>query len=255
MKMLLDIGNSMTKICLNKGISIKNIKKIENKKIKDYEKNLKNILVNFKKNKIEKIFISSVNLKILNITKKTITKIFPQLDVKILKNYDFKNFKIKYKEIHKFGSDRFFNCIGAKYILNNKNLIIIDIGTATTVDVVSSDFEYLGGQIFSGPLTSYSTLISNTSMIGNHDLLISKKILGKSTAQCLSSGFIYSNSIMFEGLVKKIQKEYNKKFQTLITGGLSNIFSKFLPKDFIIDKELTLKGIMFYINEINRSKI
>ena len=60
MKMLLDIGNSMTKICLNKGISIKNIKKIENKKIKDYEKNLKNILVNFKKNKIEKIFISSV---------------------------------------------------------------------------------------------------------------------------------------------------------------------------------------------------
>ena len=70
MKMLLDIGNSMTKICLNKGISIKNIKKIENKKIKDYEKNLKNILVNFKKNKIEKIFISSVNLKILNITKK-----------------------------------------------------------------------------------------------------------------------------------------------------------------------------------------
>ena len=169
------------------------------------------------------------------------------MKLNILKEKKYKNFKIKYKNIDSFGSDRFFNCLGARTLNNKTGSIVVDIGTATTFDVISSDFEYLGGLIIPGPLTSFSSLLSNTSMIGKYELNYKSGILGKSTHDCLSIGFTQGNSKMIESLVLNIVNKYGKSYQTFITGGLTDIFKKYLPKKYIFDKLLTLKGIALYI--------
>ena len=134
--------------------------------------------------------------------------------------------------------------------LNSKTgSIIVDIGTATTFDVISNNFEYLGGMIIPGPLTSFSSLLSNTSMIGKYELIYKQGILGKSTHDCLSIGFTQGNSKMIESLVSNIVNKYGKSYNTFITGGLTDIFKKYLPKKYIFDKLLTLKGIAFYLKD------
>ena len=143
--------------------------------------------------------------------------------------------------------DRFFNCIGSRTIFPNSAYIIVDIGTATTIDVVDKKFSYLGGLILPGPLTSYSSLMQQTSMIGNHKILLKKKILGASTAECLSSGFVHGQSLMIESIVNQIKKTYKQPFKVILTGGLSDIFKRFLPKNYLLDLKLTFKGVAFFI--------
>ena len=75
--------------------------------------------------------------------------------------------KIKIKNYDQLGSDRISNALGS---LIYKNTLVIDFGTATTFDVISNNFEYLGGMIIPGPLTSFSSLLSNTSMIGKYKM-------------------------------------------------------------------------------------
>ena len=251
MKLILEIGNSSTKLAVCNGFKISNINYLENIDNSRFLVNLNSIIKNLvlKKPNINQIVISYVNRKIMTKIKKNLINKFPNLKLNILKEKKYKNFKIKYKNIDSFGLDRFFNCLGARTLNNKTGSIVVDIGTATTFDVISSDFEYLGGLIIPGPVTSFSSLLSNTSMIGKYDLNYKSGILGKSTHDCLSIGFTQGNSKMIESLVLNIVNKFGKSYQTFITGGLTDIFKKYLPKKYIFDKLLTLKGIALYIKD------
>ena len=172
MKLILEIGNSSTKLAVCNGFKISNINYLENIDNSRFLVNLNSIIKNLvlKKPNINQIVISYVNRKIMTKIKKNLINKFPNLKLNILKEKKYKNFKIKYKNIDSFGLDRFFNCLGARTLNNKTGSIVVDIGTATTFDVISSDFEYLGGLIIPGPLTSFSSLLSNTSMIGKYYL-------------------------------------------------------------------------------------
>lgn len=247
MRILIDVGNSVTKVVLNKDHKItivKSINYIENSKYElEFKKTIKSIL---SKNNISDVFTSSVNIEALKIIK-NIIKQFKDLKFRNLESREFTDFKIKYKKIEKFGIDRFYNCLGARSLSTKNNFIIFDIGTATTVDVIDKKFNYLGGLIIPGPLTSFSSLIESTSMIGKHNLLINKKLLGLSTEQCLSSGFIQSNSLMIDSLCKKISKEFGLSFKVIITGGLADIFSRYISIIHNKDKFLIFKGMIYLI--------
>ena len=152
MRILIDVGNSVTKVVLNKDHKItivKSINYIENSKYElEFKKTIKSIL---SKNKISDVFTSSVNIEALKIIK-NIIKQFKDLKFRNLESREFTDFKIKYKKIEKFGIDRFYNCLGARSLSTKNNFIIFDIGTATTVDVIDKKFNYLGGLIIPGPL-------------------------------------------------------------------------------------------------------
>ena len=251
MKLILEIGNSSTKLAVCNGLRISNINYLENTDNAKFLVDLNNIVKNLelKKPKINQIVISYVNKKMMNKIKKNLINKFSNLKLIILKDKKYKDFKIKYKNIDSFGSDRFFNCLGARALNSKSGSIIVDIGTATTFDVISNNFEYLGGMIIPGPLTSFSSLLSNTSMIGKYKLIYKQEILGKSTHDCLSIGFTQGNSKMIESLVFNIVNKYGKSYKTFITGGLTDIFKKYLPKKYVFDKLLTLKGIAFYLRD------
>jgi type III pantothenate kinase len=248
MRLLIDCGNSSIKFALNMKLEVKKIIEVRlnnPKKLSlDLSKTLNALL---KKRNIEGIYLAFVNKEAKDILLGIIKKKFSNIKIRILTKRRFNNFKLNYEKPNTLGMDRFFNCIGSRTIFPNSAYIIVDIGTATTIDVVDKKFSYLGGLILPGPLTSYSSLMQQTSMIGNHKILLKKKILGASTAECLSSGFVHGQSLMIESIVNQIKKTYKQPFKVILTGGLSDIFKRFLPKNYLLDLKLTFKGVAFFI--------
>ena len=241
MYILGDIGNSETKIYLvnsNKKI-IKSInistKKINinilKKKIRKLTKDLK---------KINKILFCSVVPKKFTLIRKFFsknTKIrcyeVKDLNLRLMINID-----VNFKEV---GSDRITNAIS---VINNKdNFIILDFGTATTFDVVIKN-SYKGGVIAPGIKLSLNTLSDKATLIPKINLKKINKIVGNNTITAVRSGFFWGYSGLIDNMIRLIKNENNKNFNTIITGGLSNLFKTSIKTKVKLNKDITVKGLI-----------
>ena len=236
-----DIGNTDVKICLfskNKKL----VKKIILKTNLINSKYLKrNLSFFFKKNtQIHKIIFSSVVPKVYNLI-----KFYFSVNLKI-QSIEIKKINLnKLIKIHvnrkQIGSDRLCNAIGVND--NKNNYIIIDFGTATTFDVVIKN-KYLGGIIAPGLLLSLNTLISKASLIPPLKLKKVNKILGKNTILAVRSGFYWGYIGLVQNIIDKISKQTNKKYKVILTGGFSHLFVKSIKQKVVIDKDITIKGLL-----------
>jgi len=247
-RLLVECGNSSIKLALNNKLSIGAVQSVDCVNKSSIQSNFSRTIKKILKNKqVEIVYISYVNKYAKDIVLKIIKKELVGVETKILNKRTFKNFKLRYNKPNTLGMDRFLNCVGAQSISIKKSFIVVDIGTATTIDVIDSKLTIIGGVIIPGPITSYQSLISSTSMIGNHSIRITKKILGNSTKESLSSGFTYGHYLMISSFVNLIKKKYKKPFKVIVTGGLSEIFRSFFPKNYLIDSKLTLKGMAYIV--------
>lgn len=236
-----DIGNTDTKICLlNSNYAIIKRLVLSTKKINKTLLVKKLNFANNKKTFIKKsLFCSVVPNKFLLI------KSFLQKNLKIktieLKNLNLNRImkiKVNRKQI---GSDRLANSIAV--ISSKKNYIILDFGTATTFDVVIGN-EYKGGVIAPGVNISLRTLINKAALIPNINLKKIKKIIGKNTTSSVRSGFFWGYVGLINNIIELIKKETRKSFEIIITGGFSSLFVNSLRFKVIIDKDITLKGLI-----------
>jgi len=236
-----DIGNTEVKICLfsrNKNL----VKKITLKTNLINNKYLKKILSTFvKKNiTINKIIFSSVVPKVYNLINFYFSKNLKIYCIEIKKLNINKLIKINVNR-KQIGSDRLCNAIGVND--NKNNYIIIDFGTATTFDVVIKN-KYLGGIIAPGLSLSLNTLISKASLIPSLKLKKVNKILGKNTISAVRSGFYWGYIGLVQNIIDKISKQTNKKYKVILTGGFSHLFVKSIKQKVIIDKDITIKGLL-----------
>ena len=236
-----DIGNTEVKICLfsrNKNL----VKKITLKTNLINNKYLKKILATFvKKNiTINKIIFSSVVPKVYNLINFYFSKNLKIYCIEIKKLNLNKLIKINVNR-KQIGSDRLCNAIGVND--NKNNYIIIDFGTATTFDVVIKN-KYLGGIIAPGLSLSLNTLISKASLIPSLKLKKVHKILGKNTISAVRSGFYWGYIGLVQNIIDKISKQTNKKYKVILTGGFSHLFVKSIKQKVIIDKDITIKGLL-----------
>ena len=236
-----DIGNTEVKICLfsrNKNL----VKKITLKTNLINNKYLKKILSTFvKKNiTINKIIFSSVVPKVYNLINFYFSKNLKIYCIEIKKLNLNKLIKINVNR-KQIGSDRLCNAIGVND--NKNNYIIIDFGTATTFDVVIKN-KYLGGIIAPGLSLSLNTLISKASLIPSLKLKKVNKILGKNTISAVRSGFYWGYVGLVQNIIDKISKQTNKKYKVILTGGFSHLFVKSIKQKVIIDKDITIKGLL-----------
>ncbi len=155
---------------------------------------------------------------------------------------------IVYKTPETLGVDRLVNCAYIwKYY--KKASIIIDAGTATTVDIVI-DGNYIGGMITPGLLLMRDSLFFNTASLPSIPIKYSDSVIGKTTVESIQTGVINGYIHLLRGLINDIKNEYpNVEFDIWLTGGFSN----FLKERFIdikSDIDLTLKGLnyLFYRN-------
>ena len=175
---------------------------------------------------------------------KIIKKVFErELKIKIieLKNI-YKNKIIKLKVDKKqIGSDRLANAIS---VFDKKNnFIVIDFGTATTFDVVIRDV-YWGGIIAPGVNLSLKNLISKAELIPKINLNKTNIVIGKNTKQAVSSGFYWGYSGLIEKIIFKISKITKKNFKIILTGGLAHLFKTNISFKVLVDKNLTIKGLV-----------
>ncbi len=242
-----DIGNTEVKLCLF-DTKDKLIKKTVLKSNLITKKFLlkKLFFLRSKSHLIKTSVFSSVVPKIYKIIKSFLINAIKvrSIELKEINLNKIINIKVNKKQI---GSDRLANAIS---VCNNKNnFIIVDFGTATTFDVVIKN-NYLGGIIAPGVSLSLNTLISNASLIPNLNLKSINNVLGKSTKNAVRSGFYWGYIGLIDKIINKISNQTKKKYKIVFTGGLSHLFKKSITHKVIIDRDITVNGLLKLIQII-----
>jgi len=161
--------------------------------------------------------------------------------------------KILYDDPAQVGADRLANAVAA-YQIYGGPVIVVDLGTAITFDVVSERGEYLGGAISPGLESSMNSLLHRAAQLSKIDFRKPKDVIGKSTEESLRSGFFYGTLGQIDELVKRISRKIRGRVKVIATGGLAELIaseSKTIGK---IDLTLTLKGLNIIYNRIKKER-
>lgn len=153
--------------------------------------------------------------------------------------------KINYRNPVEVGADRIANAIAATHMFPKKNLIIIDLGTATTFCAVSKDKEYLGGSIVAGMRLCMEALESKTAKLPSVEIIPLDHALGRSTVESIQSGLFYGHIGTMREISERITKECfaGEKPFVIGTGGFSSLFEKHQIFD-VTQPDLVLQGLV-----------
>ena len=134
---------------------------------------------------------------------------------------------IKYKNPLEVGADRIANSIAASAMFPERDLIIVDLGTATTFCAVSKKKEYLGGLIMPGMRISMEALAARTAKLPRVEIAKPPELVGRTTVDSIQSGLYYSNLLAIKGIAAKIKSDYFSEEALVIgTGGFSKLFEE-----------------------------
>ena len=128
-------------------------------------------------------------------------------------------------------------------------MIIIDMGTATTMSVVDKNKNYIGGVIMTGMSVSSDALTSRTSQLPRIAFETPKKIIGTNTVDCMKSGIMFSTASALDGMIERMEEELGEKCTVIATGGLAPLIIPLCKRDITLDEDLLLKGLMVIYNK------
>lgn len=169
---------------------------------------------------------------------------FPQAEHFILQAGVRTGINIKYKNPNEVGADLIAGAIGGVEALPGKNIIVADLGTATTLCPVSKKGDFLGGVIMPGMRLSMESLKTNTAKLMEVDIETPANYLGQSTRECIQRGLYFGHL----GAMKEIIAGYKKELfpgedaAVIATGGFSQLFKDAGVFDLILP-DLVLQGI------------
>ena len=150
--------------------------------------------------------------------------------------------KVNIDNPKELGPDRIANSV-AGYLITETDTVVIDLGTATTFDVVSKNKEYLGGSIAPGIKISLDALTLKTASLKSVELDTPNKVIGKNTYEAIQSGLIMGHASMIDSMVEKIILEIDIEPKIIITGGLSKVVQPILNVNVEYIENLTLVGL------------
>ena len=122
-------------------------------------------------------------------------------------------------------------------------LIVIDMGTATTMVLIDNEGSYRGGAIIPGIKLSYGALSSGTSLLPDIAILPPKKVIATNTVDSMRSGAVYGTAAMLDGMIDRMEKEIGYPCTVVATGGLARTVVQNCSRDIIYDADLLLKGL------------
>jgi type III pantothenate kinase len=146
------------------------------------------------------------------------------------------------------GADRIVNGVAA-YERAKGAVIVVDFGTATTFDAISSRGEYLGGSIAPGLNISAEALFQRAARLPRVDIRPPAKVIGRNTIQSLQSGLVYGYLGLVQGILARMKLELEEPARTIGTGGLAEPLEDELRTVLDdIDPNLTLEGLRILFN-------
>ncbi len=147
------------------------------------------------------------------------------------------------------GADLVVGCVAA--LKEHKPpMIIVDMGTATTMVVLDETGALVGGSISPGIKISMDALTDRTALLPGLQLDQPKKVIGRNTIDCMRSGIMYGAASMLDGMIDRMEEELGYKTTVIATGGISKFVLPLCKKEIIYDKDLLIKGLvaLYYDN-------
>ncbi|MCZ6764638.1 MAG: type III pantothenate kinase, partial [Alphaproteobacteria bacterium] len=151
--------------------------------------------------------------------------------------------EIRIERPEQVGVDRLVNAVAA-FAAYGGPLILIDIGTATTFDMVGSDGAYEGGVIAPGLNLSLEALDRAAAKLPRISVKRPRHVIGQDTISAMESGSYWGYVGLIEGLVARIKTEDGRAMKVIATGGLAPLFAKGVDVIDTIDQDLTLRGLL-----------
>ena len=140
------------------------------------------------------------------------------------------------------GADRLINAYAA-WVEHKQALIVIDFGTATTFDVVSTKGEYLGGVIAPGINLSLEALQRAAAKLHGIAITHPQTVIGTNTTNAMQSGIFYGYAGLIEGIVSRIKTERGEAMKVIATGGLAPLYAEATKAIDLVDTDLTIRGL------------
>lgn len=122
-------------------------------------------------------------------------------------------------------------------------IIIIDMGTATTLDVIDKEGNYIGGIILPGVKVALNSLVSHTAQLPRINLDMPKRVIGKNTVECMRNGIMYGNAAMLDGIIDRMEQELDEKATLISTGGMSRFITPLCRHEIAYVPDLLLRGL------------
>ena len=247
MLLAIDIGNTSIHNGIFKGRTLK-----KTFRIPAYAKNLRSRYLRKLRpcmKEVRDVIIVSVVPIALRQVEKIIKKMFGGRVLVVGRDVD-SGVKNLYKKPRQVGQDRLVNARAA-YEVYGGEAIVVDFGTAITIDVINKDKEYLGGVIAPGVEISLNALSERAYLLPKVEIKKPTGILGKETEESIVSGTVYGFSCLCDGIVQRLKKKYCRHGKVIATGGLSHLIGPYCKTVDKIDPELTLKGLKLIGTESN----
>jgi len=150
--------------------------------------------------------------------------------------------EVRVKPPEAAGADRLANAVAARQEYDLP-VVVVDMGTATTFDVVDGEGAYIGGSIAPGVLTSSEELFRRAARLAKVDIQRPEKAIGDTTESSLRSGLYLGTLAMIDGILESITRELGTTPTVVFTGGLATPFKEAFAERGEIDPLLTLKGL------------
>jgi type III pantothenate kinase len=152
---------------------------------------------------------------------------------------------ILYENPSEVGADRIVNAVAAfaKFGRSGAPLIVVDFGTATTLDAITAKGEYLGGAICPGVTISADALFQRAARLPRIDVRKPARVVGRTTVGAMESGLFWGYVGMVEGLVKRMTDELGGNAVCVATGGLADVIAPETTLIQHVDADLTLHGL------------
>jgi type III pantothenate kinase len=150
--------------------------------------------------------------------------------------------EICYRDPASVGADRIANAVAA-WKLHSLPAVVVDLGTATTFDVIARDGKYLGGVIAPGLVASAENLFAKGAKLFPVELKAPEIVIGRSTEESLLSGIMYGVAGQVDGIVGRIEAELGETTEVIGTGGLVETVAPLSSTIKTVDPGLTLHGL------------
>ncbi|MBR6331957.1 MAG: type III pantothenate kinase [Dehalococcoidales bacterium] len=246
MLLTIDIGNTRTnlglfhkdELCASWAIS-SDLKKTSD----EYGLMLTNFILSKKYNvsDVEDVCICSV-VPMMTVIMQEVAKDYFKADPLVIASGVKTGVKIRLDNPKEVGADRIANAVSSHAIYKTA-VIAVDLGTATTFDVVNEEGDYLGGAIAPGLDMAAESLASKTSLLPRVSFTDVPNAIGKSTVTAMQAGLLYGYIGLIEGITAKIKKELGVPCKVVATGGYAELLSQHTDIFDDINQGLTLEGI------------
>lgn len=210
----------------------------------EYAIDLKNIfeLHQLDVSAVDGAIISSVVPPVTNVVKESINRIFKK-EAMVIGPGVKTGLNIMMDNPAQVGSDLVANAVAgiAKY---EAPMLIVSMGTATTISVINEKRQYIGGMIIPGIKVSAASLANEAAQLPQISLEKPKKAIGTNTIECMKSGLIYGTASMIDGSIARIEKELGNKAATVVATG-ENIkhILPYCERKMCLDETLLLEGL------------